>query len=73
MYQPSKEISCSGKQRFESFKAAQNGIPRKSEARFTPYRCNICSMYHVGHSSRRERINYRNIVQSRDARKLIDY
>lgn len=72
MYKPSKRVSCSGKCQFTSFSAALRTIPKLLVSRMTIYRCHICSMYHVGNSTKKNRTNHTNIIKARDERKLID-
>lgn len=56
---PSKERSCLGKLKFESWEKAEAASRRplawvKRNGYMQPYKCKYCGMYHYGHPIRRK-------------------
>ncbi len=47
--------ACTGKHRFESFEAARAGVRPHMGNRVEPYRCPVCTGWHVGTSDIRRR------------------
>ena len=49
------DSACSGKERFETFNAAQFGVRPHMGNRVKPYRCPVCQSWHVGESDRKRK------------------